>query len=83
MKFRVWAAIYIDYMIHFLKRKGKVDKEKIEQEYGSQVILQGLQDRFTEARIESGKTKEMKYIMTSRQEDKLICHIIVLLLMIN
>ena len=30
MKFRVRASIYLDYMIHFLKRKGKFNKEKVE-----------------------------------------------------
>jgi hypothetical protein len=65
LKFRVRAAIYLDYIVRFFLKPATIGKDISDPDnFGNATVIQGLLDRYADARLQAGQQKEFKYIKT-------------------
>ena len=87
-KFRVRAVIYIDYLIKMnrMPKSFTQSESELSEEKGIPLIIaRNLIEKFTETTIDHTQKgdKKFKHLKSKKCVDKLICHFIVLLLIIQ
>lgn len=86
-KFRVRASIYMTYLIRFYRCKNVItmDAKEMEEHLGiPKDISEHLLNTYAELTLAKGESnKKFHYVRNKKMQDKLLCHIIVLMLIIR